>query len=548
MNVPAGAALLDVRFDFLSPPKSFGDGYGRTPNVTPHLLVLPFNHVVLYPRDAALDALRIQASVRIPAGWQFDVAVRPSAAADGRIALPEMSLYTLLDSPLLAGEYFRSVPLADAPGATRISIAADAPADLAINPTTVTGIQRLVAEANAHFGTRHYREYVWLIALGDNLDPNGLEHHESTDIRDAQTLFTDPVRLLEATVIPHEYVHSWNGKYRRPDGLATKNDQEPMIDDLLWVYEGMTQYLGDAVLFARSGLGTQEQTRSLIALIAARMENNRPGRAWRSIGDTATALPGFNDAPGAWSGIRRNRDYYSEMLLVWLDADTLIREKSGGTRSLDDFCRAFFGRDPGAILVRPYTRAELVKVLHDVAPIDWDGFLKARVDGINPHAPLDGITRGGWTLTYSDEPNPFIASGEKENEADDLGFSLGFWVKSDAKSAGTVDDVVYGSPAFAAGLAPQMRVIAIDGHKWNIETARDVIVKAEKTREPIELIVESADLVRTLRIDYHGGLRHPHLVRNESVPDLLTKILTPLVPVPAPTPAEGAAPVSIPAH
>jgi predicted metalloprotease with PDZ domain len=392
----------------------------------------------------------------------------------------------------------------------------------------IAGLRALVPEALALFGPGHYREYVWLIALGNNLDRNGLEHHESTDIRDAEALFTDPARLIEDRTAPHEYVHSWNGKYRRPARLATRNYQEPMVDDLLWVYEGMTRYLGDLVLRTRSGLVTPDQARAYVAWIAALMDVDRPGRAWRSLGDTAIALPGYSDAPAEWSPIRRRRDYYDEMLLVWLDADTLIREMSGGKRSFDDFCGSFFGGPERAPAVRPYSRNDVVSALRAVTPFDWEAFLTSRVDSINPRAPLAGIDRGGWKLTYDDTPNDFLSAREKVDGADNLSLSLGMWIKPD----GVVADVVHGSPVFAAGVAPAMRLVAIGGHKWSADAAREAVVRAENSPAPIELVVETADLVRVLHIDYHGGLRNPHLVRDPSKTDLLSQILAPRAPPP----------------
>jgi predicted metalloprotease with PDZ domain len=524
IEVPPGANTLDVTFDYLSPPKEFGGGYGQTPNATPHLVLLPFNHFVLYPADAASDALRIRTQVRLPAGWHYDSALHAERVAGDTLYLPEVSLTTLIDSPLIAGEYFRSIPLTEPPNATRVSIVADAPGDLAMSDSMVGAMRRLVAEATALFGPGHYREYVWLIALGNTLSQqDGLEHHESTDIRDNESLFTDPARALEHRTTAHEYVHTWNGKYRRPAGLATRNYQEPMVDDLLWVYEGATRYLGDLVLRTRSGYVTQEQARNYLAWLASRMEVARPGRAWRSLGDTATALPGYFEQPSEWTPIRRQRDYYDEMALVWLDADTSIRQNSGGQRSFDDFCKGFYGGPERAPAVHPYTRADVVAALKAVAPLDWQRFLKERVDDVEPHVPMGGIERGGWKLVYDDEPNDFLSAREKVDGVDDFALSLGLYAKSD----GEVADVVHGSSVFAVGLAPGMRVIAIGGRKWSADTARDVLRRAEHVTEPIELVVESADLVRVLHVDYHGGLRNPHLVRDESKPDLLSQILSP---------------------
>jgi len=524
VDIPAGVNVLEVRFDYVSPPKSFGDGYGKAPDSTAHLIVLSFNHFMLYPRDAAAESIEVKADVLIPSGWKFDAALRPERIEGGHIWLPQTTLYTLIDSPLLAGEYFRVIPLTEGAGSTRMSIAADAPGDLAVSDAVVAGMRRVVVEATGLFGPGHYREYVWLITLSDALaTQNGLEHHESTDIRDTENLFTDPERLIEARTLPHEYVHSWNGKYRRPEGLATRNYQQPMVDDLLWIYEGMTRYLGDFVLRARSGLSTPEQTRAYVAWIAALMDVDRPGRAWRSLADTATGLPGYNDAPGEWGAIRRTRDYYDEMLLIWLEVDTLIRQQTNNKRSLDDFCHEFFGGSAGLPTVKAYSRADLVKALHAVAPWDWEAFLSSRIDAINERAPLDGIRAGGWALNYDDEPNVFFNAREKVDGASNLSLSLGVWVKPD----GVVADVVNGSPAFLSGVTPAMRLLAIDGRKWSTNAARAAIVKAEQTTQPVELIVESADIVRVLHVDYHAGLRNPHLVRDPERPDLLGHIIAP---------------------
>jgi predicted metalloprotease with PDZ domain len=316
-------------------------------------------------------------------------------------------------------------------------------------------------------------------------------------------------------------VHSWNGKYRRPAGLATRNYQDANVDDLLWVYEGTTRYLGDLVLRTRSGQVTQAQARDYLAWIAARMDLARPGRVWRSLGDTATAIPGYNQAPAEWTPIRRQRDYYDEMMLVWLDADTLIRESSGGRKSFDDFCASFFGGPERTPAVRPYSRNDVVGGLRAVTPLDWNAFIAARVENIAPRAPLDGIARGGWKLVYDDSPNTFWSAREKVDGVDNFGPSLGLWVKPD----GEVSDVAHGGLAFNAGVAPAMRIVAIGGRKWTGDVAREALISAEKSSQPIELIVEHADQVRVLRLDYHGGLRNPHLARDESKADLLSEIL-----------------------
>jgi predicted metalloprotease with PDZ domain len=523
LTAPPRTRAIAVRFDFFSPPRSFGPGFGETPDATTHVLVLAFNQLILYPADASADAVEVSTRVRIPAGWKVDSALPLQQVSGDEVSLPVVSLYTLVDSPLVAGEYFRTVPLGGGPAAARMSIVADRPGDLAVSDSMIGSLGRLLSEATALFGPGHYRRYVWLVALGDRLGHDGLEHHESSDVREAEGLFTDPAYAIDWRLFPHEYVHSWNGKFRRPDGLATRNYQQPMIDDLLWVYEGLTRYYGDFVLSARSGFASEEQTRAYLAYVAAFMARARPGRDWRSIADTAAADPAYAQAPAEWESVRRGSDFYSEMLLVWLEADTLIREQTHGRRSLDDFCRRFFAGPERAPAVRPYSRADLIGALNRIVALDWDDFFRSRVAGISPRAPLAGIEASGWQLDYDDTPNEFLAALAKTNSVDDLSLSLGVWVKPD----GSVVDVVSGSPAFTAGIVPAMRLMAIDGNAWTTSEARAAIVRAETSRQPLELRVASGDLVQSLRVDYYGGLQYPHLRRMASKPDLLSAILAP---------------------
>ena len=375
LTVPSQTRAIAVRFDFFSPPRSFGPGFGETPDATTHLLVLAFNQLILYPADASADAVEVSTRVHIPAGWKVDSALPLEQVSGNEVSLPVASLYTLVDSPLLAGEYFRTIPLEGGSAPARMSIAADRPGDLAVSDSMIGSLDRLLSEATALFGPGHYRRYVWLVALGDRLGHDGLEHHESSDVREAEGLFTDPAYAIVWRLFPHEYVHSWNGKYRRPDGLATRNYQQPMIDDLLWVYEGLTRYYGDFVLSARSGFASEEQTRTYLAYVAALIARARPGRDWRSIADTAAADPAYAQAPAEWESVRRGSDFYSEMLLVWLEADTLIRKQTHGRRSLDDFCRGFFAGPERAPAVRPYSRADLIGALQRTAAFDWDASL-----------------------------------------------------------------------------------------------------------------------------------------------------------------------------
>jgi predicted metalloprotease with PDZ domain len=524
VTVPDGATTIEADFDYLSPPTQYADDYGASPNMTPHLALVLFEHVILLPDGADARTLPVRARVRLPDGWKYDAAQRGDEPQPGVVVLPQMSAAALVDSPLFAGEFARTIELTSRAPATRISIFADAAADIAVRQEQIAGWRRVVAEAGALFGAHHYRSYAWLLVLGDTLDNNGVEHHESTDIRMKAELFTNDAFMQRwASIFPHEYVHSWNGKFRRPEGLVRSDFQQPLDDELLWVYEGMTRYLGDFVLRGRAGFGSPEFMRDYLAFLAATQDRLRPGRAWRPLADTAVGVPAYSAAPDEWTPQRRALDYYPEGALIWLEADTLIRTRSGGRRSLDDFCRRFFGGKDDAPSVRSYTRADVVAALNAVQPYDWDAFLRTRVEEVQPHAPLGGIVEGGWTLAYDDRENLYLDAFAKVGKAIDVSFSLGFWAKDD----GTINDVVHGSPAFAAGLAPASRVLAIGGRKWSARAAREVIVAAEHGDGPIDLIVESGDVVNTLHVAWHGGLAYPHLERASGKADLLSKIITP---------------------
>lgn len=476
----------------------------------------------MYPSDTAANDIQVQASVCLPAEWKFDTALTPETIDRSVITFALTSLYTLIDSPILAGEYFQTTSVTEGANVARMSVAADAPRDLEISESSVKRLRRLVAEADNLFGPGHYRQYVWLVALSDELELQaGREHHESVDIRQSERLFLDAFRMVESRLFAHEYVHSWNGKFRRPDGPAIPNYQQSMKDDSLRVYEGLTRYLGDFVLRARSGLSTAEVTRDYLAWVASTMDRSMPGRAWRSIGDTAAAFPAFTDAPDAWSAARRQRDYYDEMLLVWLEADMMIRQATDNRRSMDDFCRNFFGGAAGTPAVKGYTRKDLVDALAAVAPLNWEGFFRKRVDSINIRAPLAGIEASGWALTYDENPNAFLTARDQVDDTENFSFSLGFWAKTD----GTISDVVPGSPAFEAGIAPSMQLLAIGGRKWSADAAREAITRAKNSEKPIQIIVESADLVRVVDVEYRGGLRFPHLKRIPKAPDLLSQLL-----------------------
>jgi predicted metalloprotease with PDZ domain len=524
LTIPKGQNTLHVHLDFFSPPQVFGSGFGKSPNVTSHLLILMFNQVILYPVDSRVAELEVKTRVKLPAGWAFDCGLPAQRINESEISIAPAPLSTLIDSPLLAGLHLRHIQVTQGPGATRISIAAEDAADLAMDDRVIQHLQALVAETAQVFGPGHYREYAWLISLGDGLQHDGTEHSESADIRQGEKLFTDPDHSIQWGLFPHEYVHSWNGKYRRPVGLATHNFQEPMNDELLWMYEGLTRYYGDLVLNARSRLTTVEESRDYLAYVAAQMSEDRPGRAWRPLADTAIAVPAFVEAPPAWTPVRRGIDYYNEMLLIWLEADMLIREQTANHRSLDDFCRSFFAGPERAPALRPYTRGDIVAALRAVAPYDWERFFTTRIDDINPAAPLAGLNASGWNLTFDDTPNPFLDKVERLSSTYNLSFSLGLWIASD----GTIQDVVPGSPAYDAGVAPGMHLAMIGGSKWSIEAARQAISAAQQSGLPINLGVDVGNESRTLQVNYRRGLRYPHLTRSPLGVDKLSDLLAPI--------------------
>jgi predicted metalloprotease with PDZ domain len=531
LTVPDGASTLEVALDLVAGlPDS---GLAAPASLTTELALLKWSQLLLYPTGVNTDDLEVSAAVTLPAGWQFATALDPAPAAGGTpVRFAPVSLTTLVDSPLLAGRYFRRLRLDDSSRPVDVALAADGPAALQVPPTTEEHLRRLVREADALFGARHFRHYTFLVALSDQVTQYGLESHESSENRIAESSFLSaPVGLLQLSVLPHEYVHSWNGKYRRPAGLATPDFQTPMRGDLLWVYEGLTQYLGQ-VLTARSGLWTPERYRDRLALSAA-YYSIQSGRQWRPLADTAIAAQQLGRASPLWRTYRRGTDYYNEGALLWLDADLRIREATGNRRSLDDFCRAFFGgRDlsgSGPPTVLPYTEDELYAALNAVLPFDWRGFFAERISAANPPAPLGGLERSGWGLVYGPARNAVLQDVEAADPSGtiDLAWSIGVRLNPE----GRVDDLVLGTPADAAGLAPGMLVRAVNGRRWSAARLRDAIAAAAgpdgSPAGPIDLLVENGDRFATFNLRYAGGLKEPRLERLPGAPDRLGAVLAP---------------------
>ena len=518
VTVPTGATALDAAFDFISPTDASGFSAGSS--MTTELAVLSWNQYVLYPQGTVADQLRYQAKLRLPHEWHYGTALGVAKESGDEVEFGPVSLTTLIDSPVSTGAHYRTVELGTVDGAPHyMHIAADSERALAITPETIEHYRKLIAEAGALFGPRHYRSYHFLLTLSDHVASFGLEHHESSDDRlDERMLIDDVLLHYHAELLPHEFVHSWNGKYRRPAGLATKNYDEPMKGDLLWMYEGLTEYLG-SVLAARSGLETPELFRDRLAYVAAHLEHET-GRSWRPLADASISGQLLFDARAEYATLRRGLDFYGEGQLVWLEVDTLIRKLSHGTKSIDDFCRAFYGGEAGAS-VNPYALDDVVAALNRVQPHDWAAFFRQRVDAVETRAPVAGLENGGWKLTYNDKRSDYWATTEDEEKVTDLMLSLGVSVKSE----GLVEDVAIGGPVQKAGIAPGAKITSVDGRAFSPTVLRE----AAASGEAVELTVRNGEHISTHKVDYHGGERYPHLERENGKPDLLAEIVRAVV-------------------
>jgi predicted metalloprotease with PDZ domain len=520
LDVPQGAATLVAEFDFLSPQDA---GQGRVV-MTPDMLNLQWNTVVLYPAGHDAQRITIRPSVKLPDGWQFGTALDAAAGkgADGSVAFKPVSLATLVDSPMFAGRYFKRVDLdpgANAP--VRLDIVADEPKDLEITADQLKAHRALVQQAYKLYGSRHYDHYDLLLALSGQMSHIGLEHHRSSENGVEPGYFTAwNAKASVRDLLAHEYTHSWNGKFRRPADLATPNYNVPMGDSLLWVYEGQTQYWG-FVLAARSGLWTADQARDALALVASRYADNRPGLAWRNVQDTTNDPVAAHRAPEPYRNYQLAEDYYSAGQLIWLAVDAKLRDLTRERRSLDDFARAFFGIDDGSWSVKTYTFDDVVAALNTIESYDWAAFLRDRIDAHAP--PLDGFAASGWKLVYTDAPSDYQKAAEAQNKIADHAASIGLTISTkDAK----ITDVRWNGPAFEAGMASSATLIAVQGREFTAERLKDAIAGTAKG-VPIELLVRTGDVYRTFRLDYRGGLKYPHLERIAGTPDRLDAILAP---------------------
>lgn len=521
--------MLNVNFDYLSPVH--GGGVTATPNIAN----LEWNDVVFYPAGYASKAITVKPSVKLPRSWQFATALEPhTGTGDGEakaIQFSAVTLNNLIDSPILSGRYFKQIPLTSGTDLAPVylDIVADAPRDLAMKPKQTSDYRNLVVQENRLFGAHHYQTYRALLILSDTSKHfgSGLEHHQSSDTEIVADYFTNPeTYLMGSDLVPHEYTHSWNGKFRRPDDLWTPDfNSVPMKDDLLWVYEGLTQYWS-VVMAARSGFWTFEEFRQSLAMTAASMDHV-PGRTWLSLRDTADMAPLSYSSPFAWHNWRRGADFYPEGVLLWLDVDTKIRELSHDRRSLDDFAHLFYGMDNGTYVTKTYAFDDVVKALNDVQPYDWATFLRDILDARQRHASLAGLAQGGWKLVYTDKPSDMWKAAASAFEKF-LGTNAMYSIGLSVGSKGNTIDVLWDGPAFKAGLIPGMTVAAVDGNAFTPDVLKNAIKDAKYSGAPIKLLVKNVTQYETLDVDYHGGLQFPHLERVKGTADYLDQIATPL--------------------
>ncbi|HEV2710205.1 MAG TPA: M61 family peptidase [Edaphobacter sp.] len=537
LTVPAGVTTLHAHLDCIV-----------TSRVSQKLAVLEWEKLLLYPANTPVKDIPVQPSVTVPAGWGIGTALTPTgtgAPAAVNTGVDEADHATtpgattthyaattveqLEDSPIITGQYFHEFSLA--PEITpkhHIDVVADSPEDSDLRPELLAEISNLVRETGAAYGPRHYHVYHFLLTLSDVAGGEGLEHGQSSDNGIGEKSFSDAVhQLAESDLLAHEFTHSWNGKYRRPFNLYQPDFATMQQGSLLWVYEGMTQYLGN-VLAARSGLKSQSEYRDIVAMSAANLDN-KPGREWRNTEDTAISASVLRSGNPAWANWRRGQDYYQEGELFWLDADTTIRKMTGNKKSLTDFLHLFLGKggNTGPLIV-PYHRDELIADLNQVVKYDWATFIHERIDNINPHADLAGIEQGGYKLVYTDKPNAsetaMSKAGGRRRSGPNVWYSAGLRINSD----GVLTDVRWGGPADNAKLHPGQKIIAVNGIVYSSDAFKDAIQQAKGNTEPIHLILQTDSFVTLADLNYHDGERYPSLQRVEGTPDYLDDITQPL--------------------
>ncbi len=533
VTVPAGVTKLDIKMDFLV--TAAASGFSAGASTSANLALLSWNSVIVYPftEDMHASDVMVTPSIQLPMpigslAPRSKLASRQRTSELHQAGFKTVSLEQLIDSPVLAGRWFREIPLAsDVTPKHFLDLAGDGPEDIELSQEHIDEFSKLIRETGALYKSRHYGSYHFLVTLSDQVAHFGLEHHQSSDDRVAHNTFSDDNEFIaNGLLLPHEFTHSWNGKYRRPAGLATPNYQKPMEGDLLWVYEGLTEYLGD-VLAARCGIWSPEIYRNRLATVAGYLNDVRPGRTWRDLQDTATMAQVLYTTGGAYDNFRRNTDYYDEGELLWLEADLVIRDKTNGKKSLNDFAGAFEGlggNTPPKVV--PYTFEDVVAGLNAVLPYDWAAFLRKRLDSNEFHAPeMGGIDAlSGYKLVYVDHPNYWSQLSESESSSVDTRFSLGLQVTSD----GHVGDVIVGGVGDKGGFGPGMKIVAVNGRAFSPALLRAAVKEAKGKGPAMEFIVENTGYYKVIKLDYHDGEKYPDLQRVDGTAARLDDILQPM--------------------
>lgn len=519
VEVPQGADKVEVEFQFLS---SQGGRQGRV-MMTPEMLSLQWDTVSLYPAGHYASQILTHASVKLPNGWKAASALDVASTDGSTVHYKPIDYNNLVDSPVLAGKYYKQVQVSSDPVPVYLDLFADAPKYLEFKPEQIKGNRELITQMYKLYGAHHYNHYNFLVSLSDKLGGIGLEHHRSSEDglpADYFTKYDDNV--FSRSLFSHEFNHSWDGKYRRGADLTTPNFNTPMGDSLLWVYEGQTQFWGK-IMAARSGLWKPDELRDDIAAVAATYDKGRPGLAsWRTVQDTTNDPTIAQRASLPYRNYQGSEDYYNAGAMIWLDVDAKLRALSGGSKSIDNFAKAFFGMNNGDWNVNTYTQEDVYDTLNKIQAYDWKTFLRDRLDG--KKSIIDGIGEHGWKLVYTDKPSSAVKASEKNRKYTDLTYSLGMSVGK----SGSVGDVLWDSPAFKAGLAPSMSIVAVNNTEYSSDAIKDAVKEAASDKnKPITLLVKDFDSYKTLTIPYHDGLKYPHLVRADGTPDTLEKLIKP---------------------
>ena len=515
IDVPQGARKLDIDLQFLSATKPDQGSIVMTPT----MLRLQWNSMSLYPAGYFTRQIPVEATVKYPAGWVAASGL-PSRNTGANYAYQKTNYEVLVDSPTLAGKYYKAFPLS--PRVT-IDTFADTPAQLEAKPEQIDAHKRLVDQAVKVFGAQHYDNYHFLLSISDQIGGIGLEHHRSSEDGTRPGFFTEwdnPMQVGARNLLPHEYVHSWDGKFRRGADLWTPNFDVPMRDSLLWVYEGQTQFWG-YILQARSGLATKQQMLDMLASTIAAYDR-APARQWRDMVDTTNDPIISQRRPKGWTSWQRSEDYYVEGAMVWMEVDSMLRQMSGGTKSIDDFARTFFGLKDGDFGEVTYTFDDVVSTLNGVQPYDWASFLRMRLTETGKPAPVAGFEKNGYKLVYTDQPTTVPIRGLDRGGANFLD-SLGIA----ANAAGDLTQVIWASPAFKAGLDTGDSILSVGDLAYNADRLKDAVVAARTAKEPVRLTIKGHDRVREVAIDYHGGLRYPHLQKVGTGETGLDRLLAP---------------------